>query len=81
MTFEAVTFDMATLDFPTVAEIARLRGAPLRSRTESGGEAVAGIVGKPADHVRSRLIRTAGIKNLQAADDEDLRECLRVLRT
>ncbi|MGY3056106.1 hypothetical protein ACVWZD_000350 [Streptomyces sp. TE3672] len=81
MTFEAVTLDMATLGFPMVAEIAALRGAPLRSWVDTGTEAFAGIVGKPSEHVRARLAKTAGVKDLQAADDEDLRECLRVLRT
>ncbi|MFF3730759.1 hypothetical protein ACFYXM_10680 [Streptomyces sp. NPDC002476] len=81
MAFEAVTLDMATLDFPTAAEIAALHGAPLRSWVDTGTEAVAGIVDKPAERVRARLTKTAGVKDLGAADDEDLRECLRVLRT
>lgn len=69
-------------DFPTAAEIAALHGAPLRSRGgDTGTEAVAGIVGKPAERVRARLTKTVGIKALQTADDEDLRECLRVLRS
>ncbi|ANW22648.1 hypothetical protein I3J05_28175 (plasmid) [Streptomyces clavuligerus] len=69
------------INFPTTAEIAALHGEALRSWVDTGTEAVAEIVGKPAERVRSRLTRTAGVKNLGAADDEDLRECLRVLRT
>ncbi|MFE0457790.1 hypothetical protein ACFW1A_00835 [Kitasatospora sp. NPDC058965] len=80
MKFEAVTLDMAILDFPTAAEITALHGAPLRSLADTGTEAVAGIVGTSAERVRARLTKTAGVKHLQAADDEDLRECLRVLR-
>ncbi|MFJ4774054.1 hypothetical protein ACIP88_33935 [Streptomyces uncialis] len=81
MTFEAVTLDMATPGFPTVAGIAALHGAPLRTGVDTGIEAVAAAVGTPAERVRSRLTRAAGAKDLTTADDEDLRECLRVLRT
>lgn len=66
MTFEAVTLNMATLDFPMVAEIAALRGAPLRSWVDTGTEAFTGIVGTPAERVRARLTKTAGVKDLQA---------------
>lgn len=78
--FETVTLDMATMDFPTSEEIAELRGGPLSGWVESGVSAVAAAVGKPVERVRSRLVKTVDIKPNREPDDDDLRECLRVLR-
>ncbi|MFI5905421.1 hypothetical protein [Streptomyces cyaneofuscatus] len=78
--FETVTLDMATMDFPTSDEIRSLRGRSLTGWIESGVAAVAASVGKPADTVRSRLVKTVDIKPNREPDEDDLRECLRVLR-
>ncbi|MFJ9188499.1 hypothetical protein ACIRQO_36285 [Streptomyces anulatus] len=80
VSFETVTLDMATLDFPTSEEIGDLRGGSLTGWVESGVSAVAASVGKPAERVRSRLVKTVDIKPKRVPDDDDLRECLRVLR-
>ncbi|WP_256726336.1 hypothetical protein [Streptomyces sp. MNU77] len=80
VSFETVTLDMATLDFPTSEEIGELRGGSLTGWVESGVSAVAASVGKPMERVRSRLVKTVDIKPKRVPDDDDLRECLRVLR-
>ncbi|MDA5279920.1 hypothetical protein [Streptomyces sp. Isolate_45] len=80
MMFETATLDMAAINFPSNEEIDVLHGPALRRTVEAGISGVAAATGRPAEKVQSKLAKSTGVKVLQAADDDDLRECLHTLR-
>ncbi|MDT0307313.1 hypothetical protein RM780_10095 [Streptomyces sp. DSM 44917] len=76
MAFVMVPLDSAVLDVPNLE---RCAGDSLRALVEAGIEAVGVAVRRP-EWVGPRLLKAVGLRNLRAADDHDLRECVRVLR-
>lgn len=78
--FEAVTFDVAGVDFPPPTEIEALPTAVLRTWLGTGVGTVSELVGVSVEKLEDRLTKTVGCKQLETADEADLRESLRVLR-